>query len=747
MCRLIAYYRSCGLGPDSVKYALDSITCLRGLCSTKHHLILLGDFNLPDADWTCYNSPNNQIYNAFMDFINEFGLIQFVQFSTRQDNILDLIFSNDKSLISAMKDVGPLNTSDHTVITFTFNCRITSPNKLIIPKRNYYRANYELLNNYFSNINWDWIFQICFSADECWNAFRDIILDVTYKFIPTDQKRKIQKGRFSRNRSLYRAKAELWRRWRETGDENDLIKYKQFEKKTNYLIRQRRVQTELDLVGRANLNVFYKYINRKLFNHTSLGEIQCDNNSLTSDPEKIAIFNDYFASVFTSDDENAPDFCMRTNTQIDNVVFTPEIVTRILKTLNGSTSIGPDGIPNVLLKKCAHSLALPLCHIFDVSVRTCKLPHEWKTTLITPIHKKGPTSLPTNYRPISLTCTCCRVMERIVNKNILAFLLNNGLIKKQQHGFLESKSTCTNLLECVYDWTIALQSKKSVDVVYFDYQKAFDSVSHPKLLQKIQCYGITNNLLLSLSDFLLNRTQRVRVNEILSEPRPVPQGSVLGPTLFLIFINDIVDNITKASVSTKLFADDIKLYAYSESNQHLQDAITELTHWSDRWQLRLTSDKCFTCCVRSRSRKNHKPSHYFINSQQLTQVPLTRDLGVYIDEGLTFVPHIKNCDTKSIHKSPSIKPIIYIQRQNHSYKGILLICSPATWILLTSLEPPPQISGWKYRICTEKIYQIYSSSSKPPISHPSKNSRNPNSRTATHYFGLMPYVQNSTWIC
>ena len=219
---------------------------------------------------------------------------------------------------------------------------------------------------------------------------------------------------------------------------------------------------------------------------------------------------------------------------------------------------------------------------------------EWKT----PIHKKGPTSLPTNYRPISLTCTCCRVMERIVNKNILAFLSNNGLIKKQQHGFLESKSTCTNLLECVYDWTIALQSKKSVDVVYFDYQKAFDSVSHPKLLQKIQCYGITNNLLLWLSDFLLNRTQRVRVNEILSEPRPVtsgvPQGSFLGPTLFLIFTNDIVDNITKASVSTKLFADDIKLYAYSESNQHLQDAITELTHWSDRWQLRLAPDKCFT---------------------------------------------------------------------------------------------------------------------------------------------------------
>ena len=152
------------------------------------------------------------------------------------------------------------------------------------------------------------------------------------------------------------------RTWEEMeGDKNDLIKYKQFEKKINHLIRQIQVQTELGLIRRANLNGFYKYINRQLFNHTSLGVIQCNNNSLTSDPEKIVnIFNDYFASVFTSDDENTPDFCTRTNTQTDNIVFTPEIVTRILKTLNSSTSTGSDNISNVLLKKCAHCLALPL---------------------------------------------------------------------------------------------------------------------------------------------------------------------------------------------------------------------------------------------------------------------------------------------------------------------------------------------------------------------------------------------------
>ena len=169
----------------------------------------------------------------------------------------------------------------------------------------------------------------------------------------------------------------------------------------------------------ANLHGFYRYINKKLVNHTSLGEMQCHGKSFTTGPGAIAnIFNDYFASVFTTDDGIIPYFCSRANTHLDRIDFTQEIVAQALKNLNNSTSTGPEGISNILLKKYAYSLAIPLTYIFDMSLKTCKLPDEWKTAPITP-YSQGPTSLPTNYRLISFTCTCCRVMEKMVNKKLL----------------------------------------------------------------------------------------------------------------------------------------------------------------------------------------------------------------------------------------------------------------------------------------------------------------------------------------
>ena len=164
------------------------------------------------------------------------------------------------------------------------------------------------------------------------------------------------------------------------------------------------------------------------------------------------------------------------------------------------------------------------------------LPQEWKMSLITPIFKKGSPSDPSNYRPISLTPTCCNILESLISADLSEFLNDHKLISKHQHGFLKKHSTVTNLLESVNDWTLSLSSSKSVAIAYIDFQRAFDSVSHPKLLHKLQNYGIDGNLLFWISSFLTGRRQSVKIGSSFSKFSPVssgvPQGSVLGPNTF-----------------------------------------------------------------------------------------------------------------------------------------------------------------------------------------------------------------------
>ena len=185
-------------------------------------------------------------------------------------------------------------------------------------------------------------------------------------------------------------------------------------------------------------------------------------------------------------------------------------------------------------------------------------------------------------------------MERIINKELLDYLLENSLISKEQHGFIRRRSTCSNLLECLQDWILSIDNKRVTDVIYIDFKKAFDQVSHNKLLLKINSYGITGDLYGWIKSFLSNRTQAVKLDGCLSSViailSGVPQGSVLGPILFVLFINDLVDCFRNLAVSTKLFADDLKLYN-NYGLCDLNDALNRVTVWAKTWQLTINSTK------------------------------------------------------------------------------------------------------------------------------------------------------------
>ena len=220
-----------------------------------------------------------------------------------------------------------------------------------------------------------------------------------------------------------------------------------------------------------------------------------------------------------------------------------------------------------------------------------KVPEIWKTALVTPIFKKGVTSDPKNYRPISLTCTGSTIFETIIKLALVPFLENKKLISPNQHGFRAKHSTCLNLLECLNDWTEYLDIKVSTLVAHVDFARAFDSVSLPKLMHKLQNAGITGNLLSCIRSMLFGRLQQVKVGNSLSEPKAVisgvPQGSVLGPIFLIFFINDITQVVVAPSIP-KLYADDLKIYCTVKNDSDVnsfKDSLRNVAQWAETWQL------------------------------------------------------------------------------------------------------------------------------------------------------------------
>ena len=244
-------------------------------------------------------------------------------------------------------------------------------------------------------------------------------------------------------------------------------------------------------------------------------------------------------------------------------------------------------------------ITFPLSILFRSLNDLHTLPTEWKLSIITPIFKKCSPSNPANYRLIALTCTACKILESIIASDLLNFLNSHQLINKHQHGFLKKHSTLTNLLESVNDWSLSSSRHNYVAIAYIDFQRAFDSVPHPKLLHKLIGYGIGGNLLFWLSSFLTDRQQCVRVGTLLSHSchvsSGVPQGSVVGPLLLYLYVNDITDGLDFDTTTTKIFADDVKLYTElspQNSSFNLQKNLDLNHQWSALWQLTISYSKC-----------------------------------------------------------------------------------------------------------------------------------------------------------
>jgi len=413
----------------------------------------------------------------------------------------------------------------------------------------------------------------------------------------------------------------------------------------------------MKLVDADNVGSFYRYVNKKLSCCSGVGCLQRPDGSLTSDSkEKAELLNNFFASVFTVDDGLCPKLSRRISPDgvgLTSISFTESRVAAKLRKLKLTTASGPDGIQAVLLKNARESLSLPLADLYDFLFNLQCVPNAWKLARVTPIFKKGKPSDVSNYRPISLTSLCCKVMESIIKDDLLYFLLSKGLISRHQHGFLSRRSTGTQLLDCLNDWTLNIERKESLDVIYIDFAKAFDSVVHNKLISKLESYGIGGSLLLWIYNFLFDRLQFVQIDGFSSSTvhviSGVPQGSVLGPILFIIYVNDVCDLIVGNS-SCKLYADDIKLYSTVDFNGISCDLISTLDnicHWSHIWQLNVNVKKCNVLRIGN----SCVFYDYFMSGIPVPRVEQVVDLGITINTDLKFSTYIDSCVSKAYSRS------------------------------------------------------------------------------------------------
>lgn len=413
------------------------------------------------------------------------------------------------------------------------------------------------------------------------------------------------------------------------------------------------------MITDGNLGAFYRYVNGKLTFKSGVSTLKDANGiTLCDDMSKAERLGEYFASTYTEDNLVLPQVSRKVDDKIElnNVDFRSDLVYKHLRNLNVKTSSGPDLLPALLFKNLARSLSFPLSLLFSKLFLLSALPDIWKTAVITPIYKKGPSSDASNYRPISLTCIMCKLMESVIKDAMLAYLLEHGLINKQQHGFISKRSTCSQLLECINDWSISLSNKQSIDVAYIDFRRAFDSVVHSKLYIKLKSMGINGNLLNWISDFLSNRSQAVRVANSTSTFRVVrsgvPQGSVLGPILFLVFVNDVVD-LFGSGLNLKLYADDVKLYTTIHDISSvgvLQSGLDKLILWANEWQLGIAINKCSVLHIG----KNNPQHNFNLQSVSLHNASEITDLGIVVDSKLRFSTHYASIVKKAHQRSSLI---------------------------------------------------------------------------------------------
>ena len=581
-------------------------------------MIIMGDFNFPNIVWDSMmikgGTTESQVQGrALLDFMDYMALEQYIKQPTRQMNILDLLLVNEPDMVRKVH-VEDTEMSDHKIITVEARIGLASGTK----NKNFrWREKMGTLNFMSEKVDWlklkhelseiDWTNEMNNrDVDEMYDAMYNKIYNTSCNYVP--QRKSSIKKKVPRDRKiLMRKRAKI---------------LKKIETRQSSAVRERlrsgAAQVEEDLINshrretqreeekavqaiKSNHKYFFSYARSKSTLRDGLGPLETDGKVVVFDNDKAEVLLEQFTSVFSAHRYTPAEIDQivvdgSTNTQMEDITITEQDLKTSIMELKNTSAPGPDGVPVVLFKKCMEELATPLCIMWKESLSCGKIAEKLKAGLVVPIFKSGERHIAKNYRPVTVTSHIVKIFERVIVRKLTKFMEERQLFNQFQHGFRKGRSCLSQLLEQQAEILDALCNGCAVDVVYLDFAKAFDKVDHGILLKKFADMGVDKELLQWIRDFSTLRKQKVEVNGCFSRESEVrsgvPQGSVLGPLLFLVFIADIDKDVSSSKIAS--FADDtrmLKEIKSSEDCESLQQDLKNVFQWVGENNMARNNDK------------------------------------------------------------------------------------------------------------------------------------------------------------
>lgn len=625
-----------------------SLICERVLNLRNDDVILMGDQNVPEFVNQHLNRSTK--FKCLIDLCDTCGLSQQNPVKNGLSNTtLDLVFSNCHLNIEESSD--SIVEIDKYHPPFVMDKKITQCNSKseIMVFRKWKNADWGSINNDLSGVDWDLSFENCRDVDEVVEVFYDTLTSHLNVYCPLQVKKTnsngIIIGKVTKN--LLRKKRKAHAKWKKSNSDEDRKLFEKLKDECDAsLIEEEKKFTEnIESDLQYNPKKFFNYVNSIKSNGAGIADfITLGEETASCKKDAANLCGKFFASTFSPVDNYHHSSTISHSSHLNSwnkIFISVEKIEEKLMKLNVNKSTGPDGLPPALFKNCASTLTYPLYIIMNSSLVEGKMPTKWKMASVVPIHKCGSQNDAANYRPISKLSICAKVFDSIIADELFSHF--STIITEHQHGFFRGRSTVTNLIGYTESIEKCMGSGGQVDVIYTDFSKAFDKVSHNVLLSKLHSHGVSGMLLKWFGSYLKGRKFRVQIGNTLSDPYDVTssvvQGSHCGPVLFAIFINDIQEIL---NTNYNCYADDIKIYKQIctiEDCHMLQNNIRKLEQFSIDNKLSLNVEKCFVSSF-TKKKKNFLIYDYKIDQRTLERKDEIKDLGVIYSDTGGFNSHI-----------------------------------------------------------------------------------------------------------